>query len=271
MKVWIDGRLVTGDEARISVRDRSLEHGLGLFETMRANPEGHVPLLSRHLRRIARSAAALDLPMATVRWPVSSDIAELCAAHESTTGSVVRLTLSAGTADKPPSAWMVLRSMPAPLARDAEVRIAGRFLLDPDDELNRHKTLNHWRRRRLMERCRAQGVFESIGHSPDGRLWEAIWANLFLVREGVLVTPTLEGPVLPGVMRSMVIERARSLGMPILETDVKDLGGEEIFLTNAVRGIVPVTHCDGRALPIANPITIALLDDLRRWLSWEVA
>jgi branched-subunit amino acid aminotransferase/4-amino-4-deoxychorismate lyase len=262
---WIDGRIVEPAEARLAVADRSLEHGLGLFETMRA-VDGRVPLLDRHLARLRRSARSLGIGLDGTRLPDRDDVVALIRSRGAE-GCVVRLTISGGAGEAPPSAWMVTRALPT--WPPGGIRVEGDFRVEFDDELARHKTLNHWRRRRLMERARIEGVDERLARTADGRFWEAIWSNVFVARGGMLMTPRLDGPVLPGIMRGLVIERARALGMYILECDVQGADCAEMFLTNALRGVVPVASLDGRGLPAPGPFAGALQREVERWLREE--
>jgi len=265
--IWIDGQLVDASSAGLPLQDAALEHGVGLFETMRA-VGGVVPLLDRHLARLKRSAVALGLAVDRARLPGGGEIGSFLESISART-CVVRLTLSGGVGVGAPCCWVIGRELPA--ISPSGIRVAGRFTLAFDDELARHKTLNHWRRRRLMETARACGADEQIGVTPDGRIWEAIWANFFVVRGGAVLTPTLRGPVLPGVMRGLVIERAAACAIDVIECDLHDLDGEEVFVTNAVRGVVPVRFCEGRELAAPGPITSLLQREIEAWLETESA
>lgn len=265
--IWVDGQLVDAPDARLALLDRALEHGVGLFETMRAIG-GRVPLLDRHLARLRRSAEALGLDTERARLPGGPDLAQYLGA--SSRSCTVRLTISGGSGLAAPVVWLVERPWEPPSSRGG-VAVAGRFTVALDDELARHKTLNQWRRRRLKESAMAAGVFERIAQTPDGRVWEAIWANVFVVRGGVVMTPTLDGPVLPGIMRGLVLERAAALGIPAAEGDLHDLDGDEVFLTNAVRGVIPVARLDDRGLRAPGPVTELLRNDVEHWLEREAA
>jgi para-aminobenzoate synthetase / 4-amino-4-deoxychorismate lyase len=101
---------------------------------------------------------------------------------------------------------------------------------------------------------------------------EAAWANLFLVRDGVLLTPPLDGRILAGVARAAVIELARRGEVEVAERPlaVDELtAAEEVFLTNSVRGIEPATALNEAALAGAGPVTRGLADALRR--RWGLA
>jgi para-aminobenzoate synthetase / 4-amino-4-deoxychorismate lyase len=101
----------------------------------------------------------------------------------------------------------------------------------------------------------------------DGAVLEVSRGNLFLVHDGVLVTPPADGRILPGVTRSRVLRLAEALDIPVSEEPVpfdRLREAAEAFVTGAVRGIEPVRGCDGAVLASERPITLALSGELRR-------
>jgi para-aminobenzoate synthetase/4-amino-4-deoxychorismate lyase len=100
---------------------------------------------------------------------------------------------------------------------------------------------------------------------------EASRANVFAVREGVLLTPPLEGSILPGVARAGVIEESAEIGLESREEmlTLADLeAADEVFLTGSLRGVEPIRSIDGREIVADGPITRALADELRqRWFA----
>lgn len=105
----------------------------------------------------------------------------------------------------------------------------------------------------------------------DGEVLEASRANVFAVRGGVLVTPPLEGSILPGVARAGVIEEAAEIGVELREErlTLDDLhGAEEVFLTGSLRGVEPVHAIDDEEIAADGPLTTALAAELRqRWFA----
>jgi para-aminobenzoate synthetase/4-amino-4-deoxychorismate lyase len=105
---------------------------------------------------------------------------------------------------------------------------------------------------------------------PEGRVFEATRANVFVVRGGKLLTPPLDGSILPGVARAGVLAVAADLGIELSEERL-DLDllreAEEIFLTGSLRGVEPVVALDGTEVPPPGPVCVALSAALReRWL-----
>src|SRR5208337_904230 len=164
LMIWVRGRIVPDDALAISVLDRTFEHGLGLFETLRTW-SGQPTLLPRHLDRLTRSAAELGLPHDREALPDRE---------------AVRALLAADGREADAMLWM--RSFALPPAAPAGVILgpAGPVRVDV---LASHKTLNHWPNRIMYENARGGGFDECVTISPDGNLWEGSRSNLFVVME----------------------------------------------------------------------------------------
>lgn len=279
--IWVAGQIVADESLSISVLDRTFEHGLGLFETLRTW-DGRPTLLSRHLQRLKRSADQLGLAIGPSALPDAVAVRRLIDAGGGLGDRVVRLTLSGGLEPETPGTlWMRTCSLPPP-APEAGVRVRASWEAAVDDPLGAFKTLNYWRRRDLHARALRAGYDEDIGSSPDGRILEGTRTNVFTVIAGTLMTPksdpgspTAPCPILPGIMRSLVIERARSLGLATVERADLTLGqlqsADELFLTNSVRGIIPVAELGSRRYDGPGPVTRRLTIDLEAWLRSEDA
>jgi branched-chain amino acid aminotransferase len=267
--IWVDGRIVPDDELKISVLDRTFEHGLGLFETLRTW-NGRALLLPRHLERMTISAYKLKLPLDPDALPDADAVAALMRADGVTGDVVLRITLTGGLSEAGGSVvWMRAGPLPPPTRPGGASLLLGDVPLVCDHPLSRHKTLNYWSKRQAFEWIRASGADEALLATADGRIWEGTRTNLFLVRNGSLVTPGREGPFLPGIMRALVLELAEGLGLAAVERPVliDELNrAEEVFLTNAVRGIIPVGRVMDRSLEAPGPMTERLWREIAAWL-----
>src|SRR5690606_39758726 len=99
---------------------------------------------------------------------------------------------------------------------------------------------------------------EALVIDDDGSVLETARANLFAVHDDGLHTPTLDGRLLPGTVRARVIEAAGQLGLPVLQhrmTTALLAEATEVFATNALRGLVPVTSCEGVGRWAPGPVT----------------
>src|SRR5260370_27177757 len=110
--IWVDGRIVPDDALAISVLDRTFEHGLGLFETLRTW-NGRAPLLDRHLARLERSARELGLPINLVMLPDESAVSALVEAQGLGGDVMLRITLTGGR-DESTGARLWMRAAPLP-------------------------------------------------------------------------------------------------------------------------------------------------------------
>jgi branched-chain amino acid aminotransferase len=240
--IWVRGRILPEAELSISVADRTFEHGLGLFETLRTW-RGRATLLPRHLARLSRSAQALGLPLDPTALPTEISVAELRRATPQEGDSLLRITMTGGlSARRGAVVWMRATPLPQPL-EPSGAAVGGFWRVDHDDPIARHKCLNYWRRRLAYDHARSLGLDESLSMTADGAVWEGSRTNLFWIMGRSLETPTRDGPLVPGVMRELVVEHARRLGLDVIERSwpcSRLSEADEVFLTNAVRGIVPV-------------------------------
>jgi branched-subunit amino acid aminotransferase/4-amino-4-deoxychorismate lyase len=275
--IWVRGEIVPEEALAVPVSDRVFEHGLGLFETLRTF-RGAAPLLPRHLARMTRSAEELRLPFDAAVLPDQEAIARLLAANDLGGDAMIRITLSGGTAEGGPAVvWMRAAPLPPPTPPGGVVVDFSGWTPFKGDPIARHKTLNYWSRRLTFEQGRARGADEVLLGFRGG-YWEGTRTNLFVIRRKMLLTPGLDGPVLPGIMRALVLELAPSLGlvprladMGVSHSDL--LKADEVLLTNAVRGIVPVGRImdsqSPRQLTAPGPNTCRLRDAVEQWFQHE--
>jgi branched-subunit amino acid aminotransferase/4-amino-4-deoxychorismate lyase len=268
--IWVGGEIVPDETLAIAAADRVFEHGLGLFETLRTW-DGVPALLARHLARLTRSATALGLPLDPGALPDPYAIARLRQAHGALGDVVLRITLSGGRAERGGSTlWMRPAPLPPLLGGLGAVVVPAAWTLSPDDPLSRHKTLNYWSRRLAHERGRALGADEVLFSTPDGQICEGSRMYVFLVHGTTLSTPALDGPILPGIMRGLVLELAPGVGLSTCERGVTEddlLGADEVFLTNAVRGLVPVGRTPRRTFAVPGAWTRRLMARIDRWIA----
>lgn len=247
----VDGE-VTEPQGRIAADDRGLLYGDGVYETLRSH-RGHLVSLDRHLERLRRSCAVMDIPLDEAA--VLADLRAALSRHL-TASAHVRITLTrgpgAGLAPAPssrPTRIVSVADLPADHDATAArgvtaVTLPARFTAVPGA-----KTIsfgaNVWAR---LE-ARRRGVDDVIGIEGD-RVLEASSANVVAVVDGALRAPV--AGALPGVTRAIVLELAAG-ALPIDEGPLttRDLArASEVALTSSVRGVVPVTALDGRPLGV---------------------
>jgi branched-chain amino acid aminotransferase len=265
--VWHQGALRPIEAVRIDPTDRGFTLADGLFETMRAR-DGRVLRLERHWARLSEGARLLDIPLPLDAPGLAAAARELLLANGFARGeAALRLTLTRGPGPRGllpperPTPTLLLAGFPAPEpappVRAVLVKGVRRNELSP---ASRIKSLAYLDQLLALREAVAAGGEEALLCNTAGRLACASTANLFLVVEGRVWTPSVGEGALPGVTRAVLLERARAQGIFAVEAEVPRhllARAEEIFTTNALRGIRAVASVDGRALagPCPGPLT----------------
>jgi 4-amino-4-deoxychorismate lyase len=245
--------LVNGREAdTISLQDRGLHYGDGLFETI-AIRRGRPRLFDLHLARLAEGCARLALPM-----PDESLLAGEISAVTEAREQVVKLVLTRGAAGRGyrppeyPEPTRIVAAYAAPRAGPGGARVRTcRTRLGWSPALAGLKHLGRLEQVLARSEWRGDGTDEGLMLDPEGHVVCGTQTNLFLLREGELLTPLIDRAGVDGVMRRAVLRWARGQCIVAREARLRadDLhGAEEVFLTNALIGAWPVVELDGRAL-----------------------
>lgn len=196
-----------------------------LIETMRFSPEEGIPLLEHHFRRIEGSAA--ELGFAFDRHTIRNAIQALCLDAE----KPAKLRLVAAQS----GAYTIeLARLPDPLPDPVNVAIM-RLPVDSGDWRLRHKTSDRQFYDAARELAASAGAHEVIFLRDDGLLTEGTFTNLFIERDGMLLTPPAELGLLPGVLRADLIEQGKAQEA---ELTLDDLSGG-FMVGNALRGLLP--------------------------------
>lgn len=248
----IGRRLVNGVEgAGIAADDRGLQYGDGLFETM-AVVDGRIRHFDLHMTRLTEGCRRLGMPAPPVPQ-IEIDCEKVLAGLGS---AVVKLIVTRGPGPRgypPPFEPSLTRIVTATAAhppaadpylcvRVCETRLGHNPLLAGIKHLNRLEQVL------AGAELRDPRVDEGLLRSIDNRLVSGTAANLFLVLDGILHTPRISDCGVSGVMRQVVLQTAEHSG---IRAEVRDIpfdeliDAEELFLTNAVRGIRPVGVIEG--------------------------
>jgi len=234
----------------IAADDRGLSYGDGLFETV-LFVGGRAPLWPRHMARLAEGCARLLLP-APDSDLLAREAAQVCA---DSARAVVRITLTRGAGPRgyampvPPRTTRIVAASPAPTTPPdwyhlgVRVRICS-LRLSEQPRLAGIKHLNRLEQVLARAEWNDAEIAEGILCDVAGRVIGATAANLFAVIGGRLVTAQLDRCGVAGVARAEVLAQR--------ECEVRDvtmeelMQADEVFLTNSVRGILPVTALDDR-------------------------
>jgi branched-chain amino acid aminotransferase len=268
--IWINGKLLPWDDAQTHVSAHALQYGTGVFEGMRSydTPEGPAIFrLDAHMRRFAASARFYELGL-----PYSFD--QLCAASL----EVVR-TNGLDNAYLRPLAFFDSHSFSV-WPKDCPVTVAiiavpGRPYIQGGPEKGVRVTVSTVRRidastlppfvkacghytnsvRAVQEAIR-RGFDEALLLNAKGEVAEGSGANLFIVRDGTLITNDLDASIVMGITRDSVIQIARDIGIPvsIRPMTVADLElADEVFFSGTAVEITPIKEVDGRVIGDGSP------------------
>jgi branched-chain amino acid aminotransferase len=275
-KLWMNGEFIDWGEAKVHILTHALHYGTGIFEGIRCYETSKGPAVFRlrdHLSRMERSARVFltDIPYS---------IDELIAA----TRELIKVNRLSACYVRP-IAYRGLGEIGVnPDKNPVDVAIAvwkwGSYLGDKALEEGIRMTVSSWRRHdpniippsakvtgayvnssmAKMEAVRA-GFDEAIMLNPTGFVSEATGENLFIVKDGELMTPALPSGPLPGITRDTVIKLAADMGMQVFErflTRADLYTAEEMFCTGTAAEVTPVREIDGRVIGEPGPITLAI-------------
>ncbi|MFE9684760.1 aminotransferase class IV [Streptomyces sp. NPDC006285] len=256
MKIWLDGGLQDSGSARVSVLDHGLTVGDGVFETVKA-VSGRPFALTRHLDRLARSAAGLGLPE-----PDRDEVREACAAvlaADPMPLGRLRITYTGGLgplgSDRGEHGPTLLVALGETGRRpDSTAVITVPWTRNERGALTGLKTTSYAENVVALARARERGGSEALFANTVGQLCEGTGSNVFVVLDGEIHTPPVASGCLAGITRALTVEwtGARETDLPF---DVLERA-EEVFLTSTLRDVQAVHRVDGRELAGApGPVT----------------
>lgn len=261
--LWAGGRLRDPAEPVLRGDDAGFATGLGVFETC-AVVDGRAFALTRHLDRMVASLAALGLP-AVDRDEVRAAVAAVLTAGGAGLGRL-RVTVSPGGPGDPgarrrPS--LVVTAGPAPV-RGAPHVVRSPWVRNERSPLAGHKSTSYAADALALAAAVRAGGNEALLADTRGALCEGTGSNVFVERDGELLTPGLATGCLPGVTRALVLAWSAEAGLPVREATADELpwsvvedarrGGAGLALTGSLRGVVGVEVVEGVAVPVG-PLT----------------
>jgi len=274
--IWLDGKFVPWDEARVHVLTHTLHYGLGVFEGIRAYlcEDGRTAIfrLTEHVRRLFDSAHVMQIAIPFT----PAQIEEACCESLRVNGqkeAYIRPLVFLG------EGVMGLNPKGSPVQVTVISWLWGAYLGDEGmkrgvrvktSAFTRHhvrimmtktKTVGNYVNSILAKREAIEGGFdEAILLDSEGYVAEASGENIFMVKDGVLKTPPLTS-ILPGITRHSLITLARDLDLPVQEDrfSLDDLYlADEAFLTGTAAEVTPIREVDGRIIGPGRPGPVTL-------------
>ena len=279
---WINGRLMPGNEASISVFDHGLLYGDGVFEGIRFY-QGCAFRLQEHLIRLMDSAAAIRLTVPYTQAALTQAVIDIIEAFAEPEG-YLRLIVTRGVGplglnpDNCTQPNVILIADHLSMISDsqrqqgAKAIIASTRRLPADGLDGRIKSLNYLNNILARMEANQAGVDEAILLNQNGCVAEGSAANIFVVRDGHLFTPCPTDGALQGITGSVVMELAADKKIPVTTcalTPYDLYTADECFLTGTGAELIPVREVDSRLLrycpgPVFSLLAEAFTDVIRR-------
>lgn len=269
----VNGRLKPLPEARISVADRGVLYGDGIYETIRVR-NGRCVRLDHHLDRLRRGLRTLHLGEAAAAMDFESAISALLEANQMRDARV-RLTVTRGESAgagklvqecTEPTVIVTTHPLPEPPRQPVNL-ITSSFRRDETSPLCGVKSLNCLPSVLARFEAAEQGADDAIMLNTRGLVAEATTSNLFIVAGNRLLTPSLDQGALPGTTRHALIGLAPTLGLQVVEKGLsvrEVMEADEVFLTSAIQLVRQIGRVDGRVIGESHEASTRVLEALLR-------
>ena len=293
-KIWMNGELVDWADAKIHVGTHALHYGSGVFEGIRAYETARgtaVFRLTDHLVRLEKSAKLMYMEVPYGVEELRAAALELVAVNGLPSCYLRPLAFygygELGVSPRSNPVDVVIMSWPwgtylgeEALEHGVSAKISSWKRVGPNTVPHVSKATGVYLNSMLavLEATRA-GYDEAILLTDEGYVADGSGENIFVVRDGTLLTPDLSASILPGITRNTVIQIAQDLGYPVRETTLirSDLVlADEAFMTGTAAEVTPIRSVDDRGIgppgPVTREIQGAYLDTVRgrseRWSHW---
>lgn len=266
LKIWLDGKLVDQEDAKITVFDHGLLYGDGVFEGIRIY-NGNIFELDAHIRRLYESAKAIRLTISISPMELAKACRETVEANGLSDG-YIRLVVTRGAG--------TLGLNPFICQSSSIIIIADKIQLYPEElyekgmkiisatTVRNHplaippqaKSLNYLNNILAKIEALDSNVPEAIMYNHEGYVAEATGDNVFIVRDGVIYAPPAEAGALPGITRNIVMKLAREENLQVVEKNLTRFDlyvCDEFFLTGTAAEVIGIVEIDGRTIGDGRP------------------
>ena len=274
--IWMSGEFVPWDEANIHVLTHGLHYGTGVFEGVRCYETERGSAIFRHdehLKRLARSAGLYDIPLGYGIEEIRAATKELVR-RNGLRSCYIRPIAFRGYGE------MGLHAKNAPVELVIAAWPWGAYLGEEGKKHGVRATVSPWRRispDSMIPASKASGQYlnsilaknasveagydEAILLDHRGMVCEGTGENIFVIRDGVILTPPFVASILDGVNRRSIMQIAQDLGYTVEERDIGRAElylADEVFLTGTAAELVPVREIDHADLGEPGEITRVL-------------
>src|SRR5436190_14149084 len=296
--IWFNGKLVPWNDAKVHVLAHGLHYGTGVFEGIRCYPTADGPAVFRldaHLERFFKSGELYDLQIPYSADALTDATLELIRANRLESAYIRPIaffdaaTLSVWTRECPIT--VAIAAFPTGQYHAGGPDHGVRVTVSPIRKFD-NSAMPAWAKAcgqyinsaRAVNEAQRRGFDEALLLNSRGEIAEGSGENLFVVKNGEIVTNDKDASILMGVTRGSILELAADLGIPtrVAPISVEDvLGAEELFFSGTAVEVTPIREVDGRVIGDGKPGAITRriqdtfnqavrgeLPQYRRWLSF---
>lgn len=280
-QIYINGEYLDKENAKISVYDHGLLYGDGVFEGMRAY-SGRVFRMKEHLQRLWDSAKSIHLQIPMTQAQMDNAVYATLERNYHR-DAYIRLIVTRGVGNlgldpyKCPKAGIIIITDQIALypkeyyEKGLEIITAATVRCSPASLSPRVKSLNYLNNIMAKIEGLQAGCIEALMLNQNGEVAECTGDNIFIVKNGVVMTPPTSAGILEGITRDTVMELARAAGKTVKETTIERHDvyiADEVFLTGSAAEVVPVVKVDSRPISegVPGPVTIELMKRFREFV-----
>ncbi|HEY7719725.1 MAG TPA: aminotransferase class IV [Pedococcus sp.] len=262
IRVWVDGTLVGADQPAVAALDHGVTVGDGAFETCKVTG-GEVFAATRHARRLDRTLAGLGLPPADHAL-IEKGAAAVLGAGEPIAFGRLRYTVTGGAGplgsdrDASPLTYIVTAGPQPPAPASAALAVVP-WVRNERSAVAGLKTTSYAENVVALAYAKERGALEAVFANTRGELCEGTGSNVFVVRDGVVLTPPLSSGCLAGITRELVVEWSREAGLDVREEPLPLealLTCDEVFITSSTKDVLAVDRLCGELERDLEPGTV---------------
>ncbi|MCM8772667.1 MAG: branched-chain-amino-acid transaminase [Candidatus Omnitrophica bacterium] len=282
--IYLNGKYVTEEEAKISVFDHGLLYGDGVFEGLRSY-NGKIFKLDEHLLRLYNSAKAISLEIPLKFEEFKKAVIETVRKNN-LKDSYIRIVVTRGVGDlgldprkcKKPTIFIIaskIQLYPESLYEKGIDVVTVPTRRNMSETLNPAiKSLNYLNNILAKIEANNSGATEGLILNQFGYVSECTGENIFIIKKNKLITPPISAGALPGITREVVINIGDKIGLEVKEENITRYDifiSDECFLTGTAAEIVPVVKVDGRIIGDGKPgkITLKIRDEFHKIIEEE--
>jgi len=267
--VWFDGKFMTLDKAKVPITTHAIHYGTSVFEGIRAYWNGEnlfVFRLNDHIKRFRRSGKFYDISLNFSDKIISNAIIEICKKNKIKKSCYIRPFYFVGdyginlhVTEKAPTNVAIFIFPFGDLFNKNGITagvVSWRKFSDMSTPPQAKMGGNYLNSIIATQEAKRNGYDEAILLDHNGNVSESPGENIFIVREGQLITPPLSSSALNGITRDTVIKIAKNLDIEVIETEIarSELTiSDEIFLTGTAAEIIPVVAVDRKQIASGKP------------------